>query len=414
MKKIFIALCVLIVLTWCGKIEPINNISQNNESRKTNISTKTNDNKNDYDKKLDDKSPKLSSKDWIDLNENTWIHLDEEEIIIKRFDLLANAYKNHSDLMNSIQYKNFVKYIQDIFNKYRDEWSNISDEKNNYLFNILIPKIVIKDYVITWKISEKEAELIIQSIKRNDLNTLEDKKLLTEKFKIYFEENKYNPFVKNLNIEGLSKEDKIKMITDYKEWLIYKILSNRYNWNKTWIWYKPSDMEANFMDYLDKKLETTFWIVWVTEKEVKEYIYKENNLKTLDDLWANILSDFKAIIKKYNLEWKIPLKRYYRNDERNSIFTTRENIDSYTTTLSNWDSKNFVRDIEKLRFKIYLLSYFWRNRTDLNEEQWLWSSRARSDFIDPKLWKWVQNLFRLSRYAPWEEVKIDLNKNTVF
>ena len=60
---------------------------------------------------------------------------------------------------------------------------------------------------------------------------------------------------------------------------------------------------------------------------------------------------------------------------------------------------------------MYLLSYFGRNRKDLNEDQWLWSSRTRANFIDKTHWKWIQNLFRLGRYLPWEEVKIDLNKN---
>lgn len=284
-------------------------------------------------------------------------------------------------------------------------------KKNNYIFERLIPKIVINNYVVNWRISDIEAELIIQSIKRNDLKTLEDKNLITEKFKIYFEENKFNPFVKSLDTKWMTKEQKIDLILQDKTWIFYTILSNRYNWNKTWIWYKPWNMEAEFTKYLDWKLNNVYWIIGVTEKDVQEAIYKKYNINSLEDLAKLIKWDFDKIVNKYKLEWKMPLERTYRDDEISDIFKDRVTVDKYTETLSWWNTSDFLKDIENIRFKMYLISYLWKDRTDLDPEQWLWSSEARSKFIDRKYWDWIQNLFRLGRYIPWEEIKIDLSKN---
>jgi len=398
MKNIIYLLFISIIFVSCNKIEPIN--QETNIEKKELINEPIIAEKNNQ------------TEDWeINLNDDLWIDLEEEDIITARFDMLAGIYQDHNTLMESMQYKQFVEYIHKVFKKYNNLWWKENEEKNNYIFNRLIPKIVLKNYIANWKISEKEAELIIQSIKRNDLNTIKDKKLLTQKFKIYFEENKFNPFIKKLNVKWKTKEEKLDLLFNEKDWAIYNILSNRYNWNKTWIWYKPSDMEADFMVYLNQKLADTFDIIWVSEKEVIDFAYKKYNVNSLETLASNIKTDFENIITKYNLEWKIPLDRYYRDDERNNIFIDRKTVNNYIATISESKNNKFISDLEQMRFKMYLLSYFGRNRKDLNEDQWLWSSRTRANFIDKTHWKWIQNLFRLGRYLPWEEVKIDLNKN---
>lgn len=352
-------------------------------------------------------------ENWVDLNQETWIYLEEEKMIKARFELLANKYPNHNELMDSIQYEQFVLYIHEIFNKYNEQGKEISEEKNNYMFELVIPWVVFENYVWNGRISETEGELIVQSVKRNDLNTLEDKELITQKFKIYFEEKKFNPLIKNMDFNNISKDQKIDILLKDKEWAIYAILSNRYNWNKTWIWYKPGEMEANFMKYLNWKVKDILWVSWITENELKDYFYKKNNINSLETLWESILNDFNVLNDKYSLESQIPLKRYFRDDERNSIFKDRESVNKYIDLISWWKSEDFISELEIIRFKIYLLSYFWRDRLDLNETQWLWSSRTRSDFISEDYWKWIQNLFRLGRYLPWEEVKIDLNKENL-
>ena len=359
----------------------------------------------------DDSTDIQANGDSINLNDTDGIWLEEEEEIKQRFEVIAKMYPNHSDLMRSIQYKEFVNYIYEIFDKYKEIWNEESEEKNNYLFEKLIPKIVVDNYILKEKISEKESELIIQSIKRNDFNTLQDKNLLTEKFKIFFEETVYNPFIKTLDINEKTPEEKLDMLLDTKNWIIYSILSNRYNWNKTGIWYKPGDMEAEFMVYLNGKMQNIFNVIWVEEQEVQAYAFWKYWVDSLEALGQNILKNFETLVETYQLEGKVPLKRYYRNDERNDIFVDRETVDLYIQTISWNKSESFNEDLTEIRLQVYLLSYFWRNRTDLNEDQWLWSSRTRSDFIHKDFWKWVQNLFRLSRYLPGEKVNISLDNN---
>ncbi len=400
MIKVLYLLAITLLVISCEKIEPIKstNNSWNNVST-WNIETI-------WTWKVD------SKKEWIDLNDNAWINLEEESEITKRFDLISEKYPNHSDLMWSIQYEQFVEYVYSVFEKYKKIWWKEWDAINNYIYEKLIPKVVINNYVLNWRITEEESELVIQSIKRKDFNTLEDKKLLTEKFKIYFEEKKFNPFVKSLNTKWLNKQEKTNLVLQDKTWIFYQILSNRYDWNKIWIWYKPADMEAELTKYLDSKLTYVLWTIWVSETELEKAIYEKYKINTIELLAKDIFSDYNNIVKKYNLEWKIPLDRAYRDDEINDIFVDRATVDKYVDNLSSWQTISFLKDVENLRLKMYLLSYLWRNRTDLDEKQWLWSSKARAKFIDEKYGDWVQNIFRLSRYIPWEEVKIDLNWNS--
>ncbi|EKE28966.1 MAG: hypothetical protein ACD_2C00258G0006 [uncultured bacterium (gcode 4)] len=336
----------------------------------------------------------------------------ETSDIEERFKIISSQFQNHSDLIKSNQYKLFVDYVYEVFDKYKKlEWNK--EKELAYLFDVLIPKIVVVEWVKTGKIDDEQAELIIQSIKRKDFNSIEDKRLLTEKFKIYLEEKNYNPFVKTLDSASITKaktdsEEFKKIFLDPQEWIIYKVLRNRYDWNKTWIWFKPKELETEFSTYLNSKLENVFKISWIEEKDIIAKAYWAYWYASLEDQGKDILKDFKSMVQKYELDGKLPLDRYYRNDEESDLFKSREIVDKYVSDLSWWKKEEFEKDLKDFRMKMYLLSFFWKNHP--SDEQWLWSSMDRSDFIDPVLWKWVQNLFRVSRYISPEPVKVNLNQ----
>lgn len=348
----------------------------------------------------------------VELVKNNASHwLVEDMDIRKRFEILSMQFTDYNDLLKSKQYQNFVWYVYTVFEKYREKWK-IDNPALDYLNDKVITDIVYEWYVKNSRLDWAEAEIIVQSIRRNKFNTLNEKLLLTEKFKIRFEEWIYNKVIKSITSEkiiDLKHNDELlkKYLLDSNEWLFYTILSSRYDWNKTWIWYKTTSMETEFMNYLHDKFHKSLSLSWLTPGYIKEKIYWFNWYSSLDDQAKDILTDFHNIVKKYNLDKNVPLTRYYRNDERSVIFENRDSINKYINLISWSRLKEFEEDLKSIRLKVYMLSYFWRN-SELNKDNWLWSSRTRSDFIDKEYGKWVQNLFRLWRYLSDEEIKIDL------
>lgn len=104
MKKNFIIIMVLFTLVSCWKIEPIKSNTNNNTWTVQNQT---------WTIEL------VKPTDWVNLNEDVWIKLDEEEEITQRFNLLSEKYKSHTELMWSIQYEQFVKYVYEVFDKYK-------------------------------------------------------------------------------------------------------------------------------------------------------------------------------------------------------------------------------------------------------------------------------------------------------
>lgn len=394
MRNIFLWIFLVILLASCSKIEPeVNQINSNQKNSTTN-----------------NEQQKAEEIEWVDLNKDYWINLEEESKISERFKAISDQYTEYWDFLRSPQYKEFVAYVHEVFDKYKNlEWDH--EKELTYIFEVLIPKVVINNWVVNWKISDEESELMIQSIKRKEFNSLEYKKLITERFKIYMEEKNYNPFIKSLTSERISemKKDKSLLMSnllDPYNGIIYIVLKNRYDWNKTWIGYKPSELEWEFAKYLNDKMMTTFGILWYTDEEVKNMVFEELKVKSLEELALSIKNDFNSLVSKYSLNTKMPLEREYRNDEQNDIFKNVSTVNDYISILSNGNNKVFENELSQVRIKMYLLSYFWKDRKDLDEDQWLWSSRARAKFIDSIYWDGIQNLFRLSRYISPEEIEI--------
>lgn len=398
MKNLFFVILLPLFIFSCSKIQP--------EKAQVNSPQKINTENKELSWSLD--------TEWTDLNKDYWINLEEEEKISERFRVISEQYNEYWDFLRSPQYKEFVTYVHEVFEKYKSlEWDH--EKELTYIFEVLIPKVVINNWVIQWKMDDKESELMIQSIKRKEFNSLEYKKLITERFKIYMEEKNYNPFIKSLTAEKISemKNNKSLFVSNLlnpNNGIIYNVLKNRYDWNKTGIGYKPSELEWDFAKYLNDKMVTTFGILWYTDDEIKNMVFEELKVTSLEELAQSIKSDFDTLVTKYSLSTKMPLEREYRNDEQNDIFKNKSTVDNYISVLSNWNNKEFENALSNLRIKMYILSYFWKDRTDLDEEQWLWSSRARAKFIDTTYWDGVQNIFRLSRYITWEEIEIVFDK----
>lgn len=392
MKSLFLIVFLSFVVVSCSKIEP----EKKSETKEVSIN---------------------QTSSWevtgVNLDADYWVNLEEESKITERFRVISEPQTEYGEFLRSPQYKDFVEYVHEVFAKYK--WLEWDYEKElTYIFDVLIPKVVMNNWVINWKMSDIEAELMIQSIKRKEFNSLEHKKLITERFKIYMEEKNYNPFIKSLTAEKISemkKDEKVlvKNLLDPYNGIIYLVLKNRYDWNKTGIWYKPAELEWELAKYLNDKMMSTFSLLGYDDERVQELVFAEYKIDSLEWLAELIKKDYNDLVLKYGLSTKMPLDREYRNDEQNDIFKDRSTVDNYISVLSDWNNKEFESDLSKLRIKMYLVSYFGKDRLDLDETQWLWSSRARAEFIDPKNGDWIQNLFRLSRYMTWEEIEISFD-----
>ncbi|USN59009.1 MAG: hypothetical protein H6767_02785 [Candidatus Peribacteria bacterium] len=393
--KYIVLLFMILSLASCGKIQP----------EETNVDEEAYQNPTPVEEVAVDDGG-------TDLNQTLDVPFPEGDIVEQRFQQISEMYSSHSDLITSIQYKEFVGYVYEVFDTYKAMEGN-HEKELGYLFDVVIPRIVINNWVLTDKIDEAEAELIIQSIKRKDFNSVEYKKLLTEKFKIYMEETRYNELIKGLTpekLEGLKDDTAMQQfLFDPEVGVMYQVLSNRYNWNKTGIGYKPGDLEAEFVQYLDEKMVNILAILGITQDRLRDLAFDYYGVDSLENLAKSIKQQLDTMIATYPLEGNIPLDRYYRDDERDDIFVDRDTVDVYVEKLSGGDVAGFYRDMEALRLEVYMLSYLGKDRTDLDPEQGMWSSQARSDFIDPVYGKGLQNIFRLSRYLKPEPVKINLD-----
>ncbi len=207
------------------------------------------------------------------------VSIPEEAELRLRFKTLSAGYTSESDLVKSEQYKKFVTDIYTLFATYKAKPGN-HEKELKYIFDQMIPYMVMDEWVKNNKSNEKKAELIVQSVKRKDFNALRDKELLTEKYKIYFEEQRFNPFVKTLTDERItliksSDTEFAKQFFDIQNGVVVSILSPRYDWNKTGIGYKPGELEAEFTTYLNAKFEKALLLLEVTPEvlEKKTFSY---------------------------------------------------------------------------------------------------------------------------------------------
>ena len=259
-----------------------------------------------------------------------------------------------------------------------------------------------------------DKELLIQWIKRQDFKTIEEKEDIVKKFKDYVIKNNFIPL--DAKIAGLTKElvnDEVKfkeIFLDPISWIYYSVFSNRYNLNKTWIWFKPDDMESNVIKFLNNKLDEIYKKIGINDEIAKAKVFSIYGYTSLEDIWEDIDKDFQNILVKYDLkDKKYPVQIGYTFEERKNIFESwQENLEKYIDDLVWSKKEEFKKDLIDFRLKMYLLSHFWRNHKS-NLEQWLWSSRARSVFINSIDWKWAQNIFRLSRFITPEVTDIKLD-----
>jgi len=321
--------------------------------------------------------------------------LNQFEVEFKKI----SKWKTYTQLIKSKDYKNWVDNLNDLLLKNKKEDNN---DNIDYIYYNFIPRIVQK-YLSNY--STLEIDLVIQSIRRLDFNTLSDKNYYLQVMKDYVDQKYYKPILeetKNIDKTKLDKDKTYfyKIMLDPQNWIFYRIFKNRYDWNKTWIGFKPEFMENQFVDYLSQRFEQILNKFWYNKIWFKSKVFEYYNIKLLKELAWLIRQDYNTINKDFNLNklW-IPTDRFFRQDERRWLFK----YDGLHKTLYKqlWNRLNeFKNKVKQLRLKMYLLSYLWK---DIN----MFNHKVRANFVDPDGAWWLQNIFRVWRYVD-EVMKLDL------
>jgi len=316
----------------------------------------------------------------------------------KQFKTISN-WKTYEQLIKSNDYQNWVKNIATLIDNLKFKWKqNIV----NYIYYNFISDVVLK-YLNNY--SDFDKDLVIQSIRRIDFNTMTNKNYYTQLMKDYVDEKYYKPILANLDQIDKKKLDTniqyfAKIMLNVQNWIFYRIFKNRYDWNKTGIWFKPEFLENQFVDFLCQRFEQILWKLWYNKEWFRKKVFQYYNIDSLEWLRNLIEKDFEDLNKTYNLKklW-IPIDRFFRMDERRFLFNQDWLDKSVYKKL--WNRKEWFKDkVKQLRLKMYLLSYFWK---DIN----LFNSRVRANYINSKWGFWIQNIFRVWRYVD-EVMKLNL------
>ena len=320
---------------------------------------------------------------------------------LKKFDERfknISAWKTYVQLIKDKDYQTWVKDINQLIEKEKKQGH---EDVVNYIYYNFIWDTVLK-YLKNY--SDLEKDLVIQSIRRLDFNTLVDKNYYTQLMKDYVDEKYYKPILEELkNIDSkkldTDKEYFWKIMLDPQNGIFYRIFKNRYDWNKTWIGFKPEFLENQFVDFLSQRFEQILAKLGYDKAWFKKKVFEYYNINSLKELAWLIRKDFENINKKYDLKklW-IPTDRFFRMDERRYLFKNGWLEKLYESLGDRKDE--FKQDVKQLRLKMYLLAYLWK---EIN----LFNHKVRAKFIDPEGGPGVQNIFRVWRYVD-EVMKLDL------
>lgn len=319
----------------------------------------------------------------------------------ERFRILIDIYKNKDELIISEDFKRFVNDInKDFFwcewDIYKCKWTNpYWYNETNYLFYIFIPNMVVDEYIIKRWLSEVDAETIIQSIKRKDFVSFEEKEIIIELYRKHIKE-----LIASMD---LSKIDKSKLSTDINyfneiimhpvTWIHDNIIKEIYSIKIDWEEWDQIDriVDITLVEFYDLMSK-----LWISKEKIitnvrETYWFKSKDIN--DDIIYQLWEKIKMMNKTYWLYSKIPSDRYFRNDEL-SIFT-KENKDLFIQSISEWKINNFNKDSLYIRHFILLLFNLWRN-----EDLFFLTNRLKKENFEEKFI--LTNIFKYSKYIDFK------------
>lgn len=157
----------------------------------------------------------------------------QERWFRERFRSMSEGYSDPNELMKSLQFQQLGKDIRSEFTRLKDEGADKNAKLLDYMFNQMIPYMVLDDWVKTDKTDEVHAEFILQAIKRVNFLTYEEKLRMGDKYKAYVENAFYANFKTPEGLDLKKDEDFKKFFLDPHDGAFYKNFSLRQDISKT-------------------------------------------------------------------------------------------------------------------------------------------------------------------------------------
>lgn len=310
----------------------------------------------------------------------------------KRFSIIAGKYQRTDELLESSEFKQFVEDLNiDFFSCKWDihdcgwEVKKYWPDETNYLFYVFIPMMVIEEYPSKkWK-TDLETESIIQSIKRKDFIIDEVKDSFIGK-----NEEELREKFQKIDISSVDKK-KLKEDREYFKQIVLSPRTGLYgklidesitgtSWVGVWEDQMEQIMDITIRIFYEKLAE-----LGITEKDLRKHI-------AIDEVILDLEKNITLMNTKYSLGKKIPIDRFYRNDEL-YIFNEKNIKDFESTTF--WNDKGFIDDVLEIKHGTYLLFLLWKDENMFFLPNRLGRLNSSNNFI-------LTNIFEYSKHANFD------------
>lgn len=336
------------------------------------------------------------------------VTLAEEPIVTERFKVISAQFSNYEDLFGSEQFRSFVAYVWDVFDKYKKMGGKEAELR--YVFEKLIPKVVIGEWVIGKGLSMDDAEYVIQSIKRKNFTPPSEKSAIMKKFQAEVEKNVFPPIVAGKDAGAATKTDDAafsKLFLDPDSGVAYRTLKVRYDIAPTGIGYMPSALENEFSSYVNGEFAKVLEAYGYSPEEFERRTLKILGYANVREYAEGISKNFRNFSERKDLKTKIPVDRFFRNDEQKDAYEAPGAAEKTVESIcGETDRAACEAELKKFRLDMYLVSYFGRGK-EYGEGRGLWNRFLRADFLDEEYGEGMTNLFGISRGIKSEKAAVN-------
>lgn len=236
-------------------------------------------------------------------------------------------------------------------------------------------------------------ERLAEQIRRGDFTTAKEKAEITAEYNKQFTDKDVAK-AKIIFMKNKTKDKILASLTELDPTLnpFYIVYRNRYNWNKLAVagsWFKPKDLEKDFVLNLQSKFNALLGEYGLTQEDAAKAIYAHYQVQDIDGLVKSIEDQYTMMNEAYKLDRIIPESEFSKGD-RKKIFADEASLAAFLEPLTSdplWSEAKLK--IDELRTKIYFLVY-------LGMDKELDSEKTRVKVMNNGAA--IQNLFRVSRY----------------
>lgn len=288
----------------------------------------------------------------LTLKEDWKLNLGNLKFYEDRFKIIYWQNKTYEKLLENREFQKFAEDLNiEFFNcpwdfKYCSEkkWKYSEDEMN-YIFYIFIPDLVVKN-IDAEKLGWQNIENTIQSIRRKDFINDDTKNSIIKAFWFDLKDKLNSISIQNIDKNKLKNDKEYfnEVFFKYWSWLYYNFTEESEKINSQIKWISEEQFEE-----IQKITNEAFY-----EKIKKLWIEKKDFLSMLNEneIIKNLKKNINELNQNYSINKKIPINRFYRDDEVN-IFNEKK-LENTKKELF-WENKNYIINLVEIKNNINLL-----------------------------------------------------------